>query len=74
MTGRLSILFLPSRAQGSTGQLHPRSSMSLGNIAYAPASTWAPPFLDSLEEQALVPMLGENPVELGLKGMEDTFL
>jgi len=63
-----------SRAEGTTGQLHPRSSMSLVNIAYASALTWAHPSLTSLEEQALVPMLGENPTELGLRGIEDTFL
>jgi cytochrome c peroxidase len=54
--------------------MHPRSAMSLVNVAYAPALTWANPTLDSLEEQALVPMLGEDPIELGLKGREATFL
>jgi cytochrome c peroxidase len=63
-----------ARAQGTTGELHPRSSMSLVNVAYAPLLTWANPTLDSLEEQALVPMLGEKPVELGLKGHEAEFL
>jgi cytochrome c peroxidase len=63
-----------ARAQGTTGQAHPRSSMSLVNVAYAPLLTWANPTLDSLEEQALTPMLGEEPVELGLKGHEPEFL
>ena len=63
-----------SRAEGTTGQLHPRSSMSLVNVAYAPTLTWAHPTLASLEEQALVPMLGDEPVELGLKGREQEFL
>jgi cytochrome c peroxidase len=63
-----------ARAEGATGQLHPRSAMSLVNVAYAPALTWANPNLNSLEEQALVPMLGENPIELGLKGREAEFL
>jgi cytochrome c peroxidase len=63
-----------ARAEGTTGQLHPRSSMSLVNVAYAPLLTWANPTLDSLEEQALTPMLGEEPVELGLKGHEQEFL
>lgn len=62
------------RAVGTTGQLHPRSSMSLVNVAYAPLLTWANPTLDSLEEQALAPMLGEAPVELGLAGREQEFL
>src|SRR5262249_19905948 len=63
-----------ARAEGTTGQLHPRNSMSLVNVAYAPTLTWANPALESLEEQALTPMLGEEPVELGLKGHEKEFL
>jgi len=63
-----------AHAQGTTGQLHPRSAMSLVNVAYAPSLTWADPSLHSLEGQALVPMLGEDPVELGLKGYEAEFL
>lgn len=63
-----------AHAQGTTGELHPRSSMSLVNVAYAPMLTWAHPTLDSLEEQALVPMLGDVPIELGLKGHETEFL
>ena len=54
------------RSVGSTGQVHPRGSMSLVNIAYAQALTWANPSLTRLEEQALVPMYGDHPIELGL--------
>jgi cytochrome c peroxidase len=32
-------------AIGSTGQPHPRSSMSLANVAYAPTLTWANPLM-----------------------------
>jgi cytochrome c peroxidase len=63
-----------AHAQGATGQLHPRSSLSLVNVAYAPSLTWANPRLTSLEEQMLTPMLGEDPIELGLKGRESEFL
>jgi cytochrome c peroxidase len=63
-----------ARAEGTTGQFHPRGGMSLVNVAYAPVLTWAHPTLDSLEEQALVPMLGEEPVELGIKGHEKEVL
>ncbi|HVT94671.1 MAG TPA: di-heme enzyme [Bryobacteraceae bacterium] len=71
-----SLAFTDGRAhaRGATGELHPRSSMSLVNVAYAPRLTWADPELDSLEKQALTPMLGEHPVELGLKGGEERFL
>jgi len=53
------------RAVGSTGEVHPRNSMSLVNIAYAGTLTWANPMLTRLEDQALVPMFGDHPVELG---------
>ena len=59
-----------SRGVGSTGVRHPRSSMSLVNVAYRDALTWANPTLRSLEEQVLVPMFGTDPVELGLTGHE----
>lgn len=63
-----------AHAQGATGQLHPRGSMSLVNVAYVPFLTWANPTVTSLEQQALIPMLGEEPIELGLKGHEQKFL
>lgn len=55
---------------GSTGDMTPRGSMSLVNVAYAATLTWANPVLRHLEDQALVPMFGEDPVELGLANME----
>ena len=61
-------------AIGSTGQLHPRSSMSLTNVAYNATFAWANPLLVTLEKQALVPMFGDNPVELGLGSMDQATL
>ena len=62
-----------ARSIGSTGVVHPRSSMSLVNVAYASRLTWANPLLDRLEDQALTPLLGDNPVEMGLGGQEERF-
>jgi cytochrome c peroxidase len=59
---------------GSTGQLHPRNSMALSNVAYHVMLGWADPETRRLEAQALIPILGETPVELGLKGHEDELL
>ena len=59
------------RSIGSTGVFHPRSAMSLVNVAYASRLTWANPLLDRLEDQALTPLLGDNPVEMGMAGRED---
>src|ERR1700730_4210560 len=55
------------QAIGSTGEVHPRGSMSLVNVAYAAALTWGNPSLTRLEVQALVPMFGTHPLELGLQ-------
>jgi cytochrome c peroxidase len=63
-----------AQAEGSTGEIHPRSSMSVANAGYAASLTWANPAVVRLEEQALVPMFGEDPVELGMANMEDELL
>lgn len=62
------------RGLGSTGELHPRGPMSLVNVAYAPVLTWANPNVRALEVQALVPLFGDHPVELGMTGKEDVLL
>ncbi|HEY4223384.1 MAG TPA: MbnH family di-heme enzyme [Myxococcota bacterium] len=51
---------------GDSGEPTTRNEMTLVNAAYAPVYTWADPSPVTLEEQALIPMYGENPVELGL--------
>lgn len=55
-------------AVGSTGVVNRRSSMTLTNAAYNSAQTWANPVLKTLEMQVAVPLLGDNPVELGFAG------
>lgn len=62
------------RGLGSTGQSHTRGAMSLVNVGYAATLTWANPSVRQLERQALVPMFGEAPVELGLAGLEESLL
>ncbi len=63
-----------AHALGSTGQIHPRSSMSLANVAYSASLTWADPGKRALEDQALVPMTNQHPVEMGLRGREKEVL
>ena len=60
-----------AHAVGSTGEAHPRSSMSLANVGYSVALTWANPVLLQLETQASVPIFGNMPIELGMDGEED---
>lgn len=60
-----------ARSVGVTGEVHPRGAMSLVNSAYASRLTWANPLLDRAEDQALTPLLGDDPVEMGLGGRED---
>ena len=55
---------------GVTGETGARSAMGLANVAYLPTLTWANPQLTSLEVQALMPIFGEHPVEMGMAGRE----
>lgn len=73
---RQELAFTDGRAVavGATGETHPRSSMSLVNVAYAGVLTWSDPGATRLEDQALTPLLGEHPVEMGLAGREAALL
>ena len=51
---------------GSTGDVIPRNAMSIANVAYWSSYTWMNPTLTTLEQQAMVPMFAEHPVELGM--------
>ncbi len=66
---RQDLAFTEGKAQavGSTGEQHPRSAMSLVNLSRAKLLTWTNPHEQTLEEQALTPMFGDHPVELGVK-------
>jgi cytochrome c peroxidase len=61
-------------SEGTTGQLTHRNSQSLVNSAYASTLTFANFVLTDLERQALVPLFGEDPVELGMNGQENLLL
>ncbi|MGM0557000.1 MAG: MbnH family di-heme enzyme [Myxococcota bacterium] len=58
------------RSVGATGQAHPRSSMSLANVAYSTTLNWANPVTKDLAQQQLTPLFGEEPVELGLTSQQ----
>lgn len=59
---------------GTTGQKHRRNAPALVNIAYNKTLTWAHDGLTSLEQQILLPMFGESPIELGITGHEQQVL
>lgn len=55
---------------GVTDEPGRRNVPGLANVARRRSFTWADSTLRTLEAQALVPMLGEHPVEMGMKGQE----
>ncbi|MGE0158653.1 MAG: MbnH family di-heme enzyme [Gemmatimonadales bacterium] len=59
---------------GSTGDVLARSAMSLANVGYQPVLTWANHTVSTLTGQMLIPMFADDPVELGLAGMEDELI
>lgn len=57
-------------AIGIADTLGKRNAPSLANVGYLPQLTWANPHMTSPEKQALVPMFGDNPLEMGSAGRE----
>jgi cytochrome c peroxidase len=55
---------------GVTGEAGRRNVPGLANIAHIAPLTFADPSRHTLEEQALVPIAGTHPVEMGMKGRE----
>ncbi|MEO1935058.1 MAG: MbnH family di-heme enzyme [Myxococcales bacterium] len=64
--------FTDGRAQalGATGEIHPRGTMPLVNVAYNASFGWANPEIRDLETHAKIPLFRQEPVELGLLGRE----
>ncbi|WP_147105259.1 methanobactin export MATE transporter MbnM [Tateyamaria sp. syn59] len=55
---------------GVFGTAAAHNAPSLANVGYNPALTWANPHADTLEFQALFPLFGTGPVEMGMAGKE----
>lgn len=52
-------------AVGATGELHSRNTPTLYNVAYHASFGWEDSALTSLEEQHLVPLTNDAPIEMG---------
>lgn len=52
--------------RGTTGELHPRNSQGLVNVAWYNSLTWGNPALGTLEQQIMIPLFGEAPIEHGI--------
>jgi len=61
-------------SSGSAGFSVRRNAPSLINIGFQKRFTWADSSVTTLEKQMLFPMFNDNPVELGIKGNENTIL
>ena len=61
-------------ATGSTGQKHHRNSMALVNVAYTSTFTWAHSGINTIEQHVLLPLFGDQPVEMGAAGHEQAIL
>jgi len=55
---------------GISGTIGNRNSPSLANVGYMPQLTWGNPHIGSPETQALIPLFGDNPEEMGSIGRE----
>ena len=62
------------QAVGIAGSIHPRSAMSLTNVAYHATLGWDDPKLTRLEDQVLVPLYNTDPPEMGVTDHEKEVL
>lgn len=62
------------QAVGIGGSIHPRSAMSLTNVAYNTTLGWDDPKLTRLEDQILVPLYNTDPPEMGVTGHDNEVL
>ncbi|MEW9799322.1 MbnH family di-heme enzyme [Alteromonas sp. CYL-A6] len=51
---------------GTTGEAVSRNALALVNVAYNGSLTWAHNGLKTIEQQLLIPLFNDDPVELGL--------
>jgi len=58
-------------SRGVFGTTAHKNAPSLANAGYNPALTWANPHAGALEFQALFPLFGTEPVEMGMSGREE---
>jgi cytochrome c peroxidase len=56
-----------AKAVGATGAELTRGAMTLTNVAYSPAYTWASDKVQSLEAQMEQPLFNDHPIEIGMK-------
>lgn len=54
------------RPRGTTGEIHPRNSQGLVNVAWYNSLTWGNPVLGTIEQQIMIPLFGEAPIEHGI--------
>jgi cytochrome c peroxidase len=54
------------QAVGATNEKHSRNTLSLLNVAWRAPLTWRDPSVASLEAQLVTPLMGTDPVEMGM--------
>ncbi|MBT0585106.1 methanobactin export MATE transporter MbnM [Alteromonas oceanisediminis] len=63
-----------THSHGSTGDKVRRNAMALVNVGYNGTLTWAHNGFTTIEQQLMVPLFGEHPVEMGITGNEEAIL
>lgn len=62
------------RSEGAHGDPTLRNSPGLQNAGYYATFSWAAPAISTIEQFLLLPMFGEDPIEMGITGKEQDVL
>lgn len=63
-----------AKSLGSTGEMTTRNAPGLANSIYYSSLTWSSRLLLTFEQQMILPMFGEDPIEMGITGHEEEVL
>jgi cytochrome c peroxidase len=61
-------------SSGATGQTLKRNALALVNVAYNNDLTWAHSEINTIEQQMMIPLFADNPIEMGISGRKDEVL
>lgn len=63
-----------AKSSGASGQTLKRNALALVNVAYNNDLTWAHNEISTIEQQMMIPLFSDNPIEMGISGRQDEVL
>jgi cytochrome c peroxidase len=63
-----------AKSSGASGDTLKRNALALVNVAYNHHFTWAHSEINTIEQQMMIPLFADNPIEMGISGNQNEVL